>query len=106
MNAEELASSASAGGNPPAGLNDSTKALWLARAGRWSEAHDLCQTVEDENDGAWVHAHLHRVEGNLTNASYWYEQAGKPQPDGQSMLGEEWLTMAKELLGRSPQSSL
>ena len=97
MNSKELARSASTGGNPPAGLTDAVKALWLARAGRWNEAHDLCQEVEG-NAGAWVHAHLHRVEGDIGNAGYWYERAGKSQPDGQSGLGEEWLEMAEELL--------
>lgn len=107
MNAKELATSASSGGNPPAGLTDSVKALWLARAGRWGEAHDLCQKVEGD-EGAWVHAHLHRVEGDLSNAGHWYEQAGKPQPAGQSMLGEEWLEIAEVLLGKlegSPRPS-
>ena len=97
MNSKELACSASSGGNPPAGLTDATKALWLARAGRWSEAHDLCSEV-DGYQGAWVHAHLHRVEGDLGNAGYWYDRAGKPQPEGQAGLGEEWMEMAEELL--------
>ncbi len=102
MNAKELAISASSGGNPPAGLTDAAKSLWLARAGRWQEGHDLCQTVEDYQ-GAWAHAHLHRVEGDLPNAGYWYEKAGKIQPDGQSGLGEEWMEMAEELLQGSPK---
>lgn len=98
MTSKELANSAAAGGNPPAGLSDALKSLWLARAGRWSEAHNLCQKV-DGVEGAWVHAHLHRVEGDLENAGHWYERAGKPQPTGQAGLGEEWLEIAEELMG-------
>jgi len=100
MNAKELAISASSGGNPPAGLTDAVKALWLARAGRWGEAHELCQKVDDPQ-GAWVHAHLHRVKGDLSNAQHWYEKAQKNQPDGQSGLGEEWLEIAEKLLAES-----
>ncbi len=54
------------------------KALSLVAAGNWQAAHDL---VEDDPspEAAWVHAHLHRVEGDLGNAGYWYRRAGKPQ---------------------------
>lgn len=90
---------------PPAGLSDAAKALWLARAGRWKEAHDLCQQVEGEQ-GDWVHAHLHRVEGDLVNAAYWYVRAGKTQPEGQSGLGEEWLEMAEAFLAGPKGASL
>jgi len=96
MNSKELAESAAHGGNPPAGLNLALQSLWLARAGRWDEAHDLCQKVEGPA-GAWIHAHLHRVEGDLPNAGYWYGEAGKPQPSGQEKLGEEWLQLVDEL---------
>ncbi|BDS06896.1 hypothetical protein NT6N_19360 [Oceaniferula spumae] len=96
MNSKELAESASSGGNPPAGLNEALTALWLARAGRWEEAHDLCQKVEG-TAGAWIHAHLHRVEGDLPNAGYWYREAGKPQPAGQDKLGEEWIELVEAL---------
>ncbi|MBK1831311.1 hypothetical protein JIN77_11275 [Verrucomicrobiaceae bacterium R5-34] len=98
MNSKELAESATRGGNPPAGLNQALRSLWLARAGRWEEAHDLCQEI-DGPAGAWIHAHLHRVEGDLPNAGYWYSQAGKPQPVGQEKLGEEWLQLVEELAG-------
>ncbi|MGB0991992.1 MAG: hypothetical protein ACPG32_05935 [Akkermansiaceae bacterium] len=97
MNVKQLAESAANGGNPPAGLNDALRSLWLARAGRWDDAHDLCQEV-DGYAGAWIHAHLHRVEGDLANAGYWYSQAKKNQPDGQAGLGEEWMQIATELM--------
>ena len=98
MNAKQLAESATSGGTAPGGISAALKALWLARAGRWHEAHDLCQDVEDPG-GAWIHAHLHRVEGDLANAGYWYDRAGKPQPEGQAGLGEEWFEIAEELAG-------
>jgi len=97
MNVEQLADSAAHGGVPPAELRGALKALWLARAGRWDEAHDLCQQV-DAPEGAWVHAYLHRVDGDLGNAAYWYGIAGKTQPQDQQGLEEEWRAMVKELL--------
>ena len=96
MNATQLAESASTGGVPPEGLSDMLKALWLARAGRWHDAHDMCQDGDDPN-WAWIHAHLHRVEGDLANAGYWYARAGQIQPEGQDGLGEEWFAIAEEL---------
>lgn len=98
MNAEQLAESASNGGNPPEGLSDTLKAMWLARAGKWHESHDMCQDGDDPI-WAWIHAHLHRIEGDLMNAGYWYARAGKSQPEGQAGLGEEWLEIVEELLG-------
>jgi hypothetical protein len=52
--------------------------------------------VQDDADGAWVHAYLHRVEGDLANAGYWYRRAGKPA--SQAPLRDEWATIAKALL--------
>jgi len=97
MNAKDLAYAAARGGTPPTGVSDEVKALWLARAGRWDEAHKLCMTL-DNSQGAWVHAHLHRAKGELDNAGQWYAKAEKPQPKGQSGLGEEWLKMAEALI--------
>ncbi len=97
MNAKDLAYAAARGGMPPTGVSDAVKALWLARAGRWDEAHELCKKVEGRQI-AWVHGHLHRVKGDLDNAEQWYSKAEKPQPEGRSRLGEEWLEMADELL--------
>jgi len=97
MNAKDLAYAAARGGAPPTGLDDGVKALWLARAGRWDAAHDLCMD-EGNAQTAWVHGHLHRVKGDLENAGHWYEVAGKVQPEGQSGLGEEWFEIAEEFL--------
>ena len=100
MNSKQLAESAARGGEPPAGLNNGLRALWLARAGRWQDAHDLCEEVNGEM-GSWIHAHLHRVEGDLFNAGYWYDRAGKATPEGQEKLGEEWCELVDEIVASS-----
>ena len=61
---------------PPVGLSPVVQALWHEAKGDWNEAHRLAQS-QDDADGAWVHAYLHRVEGDLANAGYWYRRAGK-----------------------------
>lgn len=55
------------------------RALWHEAHGDWHKAHDLVQDAS-EGDGAWVHAYLHRVEGDLFNADYWYRRAGRSRP--------------------------
>jgi hypothetical protein len=81
---------------PPAGLRDVLRALWHAGRDEWDAAHQIAQTVDDA-EGAWVHAHLHRKEGALGNASYWYSRAGKPQ--SRLPLGKEWEEIVLALLG-------
>ena len=71
-------------------------ALWWAAKGRWDEAHKIVQD-EDDKDSAWVHAYLHRVEGDLGNAGYWYRQAGKPAAS--DALDAEWDRISAVLLG-------
>ncbi|MBV8914988.1 MAG: hypothetical protein JOZ05_18355, partial [Acetobacteraceae bacterium] len=71
--------------------------LWWAARGDWDRAHACAQ--EDEGGPAdWVHAYLHRVEGDLGNARYWYAQAGKPEATGP--LDAEWTAIAGALLAR------
>ena len=55
-------------------------ALWHAARGEWDTAHGIAQQREGEKPYDWVHAHLHRVEGDLGNAGYWYRRAGKSMP--------------------------
>jgi hypothetical protein len=74
------------------------RALWLAHRGEWEQAHALAQ-AEDSRDGAWVHAYLHRAEGDSSNANYWYRRAGRPAHKGE--LKDEWETIVAELLQRS-----
>ncbi len=71
------------------------RALWLAGRGEWEQAHEVAQ-AEDDRDGAWVHAYLHRVEGDAANARYWYRQAGRPPQGGD--FNDEWKTIVMELL--------
>jgi hypothetical protein len=83
---------------PPASLSQPLTALWWAAKRDWEKAHSLAQQTPTA-DGAWVHAHLHRVEGDLDNASYWYGRAGKPVSS--TTLETEWDQIASELLGKS-----
>ncbi len=98
MTAAELAQSAESDAAPPAGLSLALKALWLCKAGRWDASHDLCEEVP-EPAGAWIHAYLHREEGDLGNAAYWYHRAGKAMPSAQVTLDEEWGQIAAALSG-------
>ncbi len=98
MTASELARSAASDAAPPAGLDATARTLWFARAGHWDTAHDLCQDLPG-TAGSWIHAYLHREEGDASNAAYWYARAGKPVPARHTTLDEEWQAMATELLG-------
>ncbi len=82
-------------GKPPAGLSPALAALWWAGKGDWDKVH---QIVMDGNgaDCAWVHAYLHRVEGDLDNAGYWYRQAPRAKATGS--LQAEWNAIAAALL--------
>jgi hypothetical protein len=84
------------GAAPAPDLEPPLAALWWAAKGNWDTAHKL---VQDEKtvDSAWVHAYLHRVEGDLGNAGYWYRQASKPVATGS--LETEWEQMVSALLG-------
>jgi hypothetical protein len=66
---------------PPAGLAPALAALWWAKKDFWDKAHAIVMD-EEGGDCAWVHAHLHRVEGDLDNARYWYRRAGKRPATG------------------------
>jgi hypothetical protein len=66
---------------PPAECAPALEALWWAAKDDWDAAHRVVMAHEDA-DCAWVHAHLHRVEGDLDNARYWYRRAGKRPATG------------------------
>jgi hypothetical protein len=72
------------------------QALWWAGKDNWDKAHKLVMETSGA-DAAWVHAYLHRVEGDLPNARYWYGQAGKRPAD--NALRDEWDAIAAALLG-------
>jgi hypothetical protein len=83
------------GAEPPAGLSPALQALWHEARGDWARAHRLAQSQGDAA-GAWVHAYLHRVEGDAANAGYWYRRAGRPPARGP--LAEEWREIVSALL--------
>ena len=80
---------------PPSGLSKPLEALWRAARDEWDDAHMLAQAAQGQ-DAAWVHAHLHRVEGDLANAAGWYRRAGKPVCD--APLDREWEEITRSLL--------
>ena len=80
---------------PPARLSAALRALWWAGKDNWDKAH-LIVMNEHGRDCAWVHAYLHRVEGDLENAGYWYRQARR-KPAAHD-LGLEWSEIAAALL--------
>ena len=80
---------------PPPDCGAAVTALWWAAKGDWAQAHELAQ--EDDAKPGWlVHAYLHRVEGDLTNAAYWYKRAGAKPATGS--LDAEWAALAGRLL--------
>ena len=82
---------------PPAGLSLALQSLWFDAKGDWNKAHELAQ--EDGGlAGNWVHAYLHRKEGDATNARYWYGQAKKPVYSGS--LADEWAAISAALLAK------
>jgi len=97
MNLDEFRSSVQ-NANPPAGLGFALAGLWWDAKGDWMKAHESARQDEGP-DGSWVHAYLHRKEGDKSNASYWYSRAGK-SPVKES-LEDEWLSIVQALLARA-----
>ena len=83
---------------PPPGLDPTLVALWHDGRGDWEAAHRVAQDV-DTAEGAWIHAYLHRKEGDPGNAAYWYRRAAKPIASGP--LADEWDAIVTTLLPRS-----
>jgi hypothetical protein len=80
---------------PPAALKAALQALWWAGKDNWEAAHAFVMEEMDRHS-AWVHGYLHRVEGDLVNASYWYGQAGRAVATGP--MASEWETIVAELI--------
>jgi hypothetical protein len=80
---------------PPDGISAPLRALWEDAKGNWNAAHAIAQDIDDRT-GSWIHAYLHRKEGDLGNAGYWYRRAG--QPVATVSLGEEWTSLAQSFL--------
>ncbi len=93
MSFEEFAASIQGESPPP--MPQALQALWYDEAGDWDKAHDAAQ-ADRGPAGAWVHAYLHRKEGDLGNAQYWYAKAR--QPVSKLPLEEEWEAIARDLL--------
>jgi hypothetical protein len=91
MTAQEF--EASDGGS----LDGALLALWLDAKGDWEKAHEIAQNVAG-TDGAWVHAYLHRKEGDVENAGYWYRRTGRAVATGDSRM--EWGEIVTEMLER------
>jgi hypothetical protein len=87
-----------AAARPPAGVGKPLEALWHAARGDWDRAHRIAMSAKSR-DAAWVHAYLHRQEGDLDNARYWYRQAKRPEFAGP--LADEWAAIAADLLARA-----
>ena len=94
MNLEQFRKSL-AQDEPPGDLSNALVGLWWDAKGKWKQAHESAQ--QDEGPaGSWVHAYLHRKEGDSSNAAYWYRRAAKPP--SQIPLEKEWLQIVELLL--------
>lgn len=80
---------------PPPDASAYLKALWHDAKNNWNEAHELIQDLPDKN-ASWIHAYLHRKEGDTRNADYWYTKAGRKRPS--LTLQEEWEEIVKAFL--------
>ena len=84
---------------PPPGSDLALQALWRVGRGDWDGAHACAQSGEGEAGCDWVHAHLHRAEGDAANAGYWYRRAGRLAAT--TPLETEWEQIARSLLSRT-----
>ena len=82
-------------GIPLEGISVYLLAMWHDGQGNWNKAHSMIDKLED-GTACWVHAYLHRKEGDNWNAAYWYRKAGKKSPD--VSLQQEWETIVQSLL--------
>jgi hypothetical protein len=97
MTAHELRATL-AGSTPPAGVDCLVEALWWDAKGDWARAHEIAGELSSP-DAAWVHAYLHRKEGDASNAGYWYRHAGRAPAGG--TFESEWNDIADALLAAS-----
>jgi hypothetical protein len=80
---------------PPRELPAVLKALWHDGKNDWASAHNIAQEISTA-EGSWIHAYLHRKEGDLGNAAYWYSRAGRNMPV--LSLEQEWSEIVEQLL--------
>ena len=81
---------------PPAELNVYLTSLWYDGKGDWDKSHEVIQDVPDKT-ASWIHAYLHRKEGDIWNADYWYSKAGRSRPS--ASLQNEWESLVSFCLG-------
>jgi len=79
----------------PPEVSPALAALWHDARGDWNQSHNIAQDIDDA-DGSWIHAYLHRKEGDLGNAAYWYQRARKPV--ARDSLVDEWARIVSALL--------
>jgi len=94
MNFEEFRKTLSAS-EPPGKISAHLLSLWYDAKGDWEKSHTIIQEINDTT-AAWIHAYLHRKEGDIGNADYWYHRAGRKRPS--TTLQEEWEQIIKTLL--------
>ena len=94
MTLEQFRRSLAQASAPPSASN-ALRAMWEDEKGNWSAAHAIAQEIDDST-GSWIHAYLHRKEGDLGNAGYWYRRAR--QPIAHDTLEEEWERIVLALL--------
>ncbi len=82
---------------PASDLSRPLKALWMEANGNWTSAHEIVQDDEGA-EAAWIHAYLHRAEGDRSNAAYWYNRANQPFFNGS--IADEWKHIVSMLLAR------
>ena len=99
MSFDEFQQAVAGGAPAPAGLSRALGALWHDGRGDWEGAH-ACAQADGSRDGAWVHAYLHRKEGDAGNAAYWYARAGRAVPAPGVTFAAEWAAMARERVAR------
>jgi hypothetical protein len=97
MSFEDFQQSVARDSAPPAGLNLVAQALWHDARGDWDRAH-TCAQDDHSRDGSWVHAYLHRKEGDVGNAGYWYSRAGREMPARSVTLETEWAELVRALV--------
>lgn len=80
---------------PPTGISQYLESLWYDGKGNWEKSHQVIQDIEG-SEAAWIHAYLHRKEGDIWNADYWYNRAGRKRPT--IPLEKEWDELVRTFL--------
>lgn len=98
MSFAELQESIARDAGPRAEWSGAVRGLWHDARGDWAAAH-ACAQDDHSREGSWVHAYLHRKEGDAGNAGYWYARAGRRAPAAEVSLAREWEQVARALAG-------